>query len=70
MLPGILHSALSAEDKITFCETFFDPIGASRGETVTVGRKREVRKCPLDHKLVEDESQYLSPLLASKLMAK
>ena len=70
VLPGILHSALPVEDKVTFCEAFFDHTAASGGVAVTVGRKREVKKCPLDHRLLEEESQHLSPLLASKLMAK
>lgn len=70
VLPGILHSALSAEDKVIFCEAFFDHTAASRGDAPTVGWKREVKKCSLDHKLLEEESQYLGPLLSSKLMAK
>lgn len=68
--PRALHPAVSVEDKITFCESFFDHTAASWGEGVTVERKREVMKFSLDHKSLEEESQYLSPLLASKLIAK
>lgn len=58
------------EDKVTYCEAFFDHTAASRGEGVTVGRKREVMKFPLDCKFLEEESQCLSPLLANKVIAK
>lgn len=68
--PRVLHPAVSVKDKVTFCEAFFDHTAASRGEGVTVGRKREVLKFPSDCKTLEEESQYLSPLLASKLIAK
>lgn len=65
-----LHPAVFVKDKVTFCEAFFDHTAASRGEGVTVGRKREAMKFPSDNKTLEEESQHLSPLLANKLIAK
>lgn len=70
LLPRALHSAVSVEDKVTFCEAFFDHTAASSGEGVTVGGKREVMKFPLVCKSLGNESQYLSSLLANKLIAK
>lgn len=68
--PRALHPAVFVKDKVTFCEAYFDHTAASRGEGVTVGRKRDVMNFPLDHKALEEESQHLSPLLANKLTDK